>query len=211
MNNSEFFEMMKKVENSLRGPNVFEYGTKSDKIITVLLWLGFIALWIWLFCEYVIHNNYKLELLSLFIFLVYASLFICFSGSFQRKQSNVYSKSQTLEENELNLFVEDLERKGIGTKLFPVIVKYFTNKLPNESLYQYNGVGIYLSVIVIPVLIGFLSQNKDYFGIVISYLIVGAFFVPCFIFLFNFFRDLKINRYKKIVYLLNLQMMIENN
>ena len=187
MNNSEFFEMMKKVENSFRGPNVFKYGTKSDKIITVLLWLGFIALWIWLFCEYVIHNNYKLELLSLFIFLVYASLFIYFSGSFQRKHSNVYSKSQTLEENELNLFIEDLERKDIGTKLFPVIVKYFTSKIPNESLYQYNGVGIYLSVIVIPVLIGFLSQNKDDFGIVISYLIVGAFFVPCFIFLFNFF------------------------
>lgn len=211
MNNSEFFEMMKKVENSLKGPNVLKYGDKKDKIHVIGSWIVFIALWIWLFCEYVFHKDFKLELLSLFIFLSYSSFFIYYLGSFQRKHSNVYSKSQTSEENELNLFIEDLERKDIGTKLFPVIIKYFSNKIPNESLYRYNEIGIYLSVIVIPVLIGFLSQNKEYFGIVIAYLIVGAFFVPFFIFLFNLVRDLKINRYKKIVYLLNLQMMIENN
>lgn len=206
MDTNKFFEMMEKVENSLNRPNVFKDGTKKEKSVAVLLCFVFIALWIWLFYEYVIHNNYKLELLSLFIFLVYASLFI-YLGSFQCINRNVYNKSQTSEEKELNSFIDNLKKNKISKKQYSVIIEYFTNKISNEIKFRYNGSVIYLSLVVIPYLISYFSQSDQKLEIML-YLIIGSFFIPFFISLYNFFKDFKIIRYKKIVYLLNLQKMI---
>ena len=124
MDNSDFYEMIKKVENSLKGPNVLKYGSIKDKIHIIGSWIGFFVLWIWLFYEYVFSKNGKYELLSLFIFLVYAFVLIHYTGSFQRKHSNVYDKSQSAEMNALNLFIEDLEKKYISIKQYPIIIEY---------------------------------------------------------------------------------------
>lgn len=207
MDTNKFFEMMKKVENSLNRPNVFKYGTKKEKIVTVLLWFVFIALWSWLFYENVSSKEGKYNLLSLFIFLMYTSLFIIYLGSFQCINSNV---SQTSEEKELNSFIDNLEKNKISKKQYSVIIEYFTNKISNEIKFRYNGSVIYLSLVVIPYLISYFSQSDQKLKVMV-YLIIGSFFIPFFISLYNFCRDFKIIRYKKIVYLLNLQMMIENN
>lgn len=109
----------------------------------------------------------------------------------------------------MNYFEQELEKLGIHRSDYNIYINYFNNKLEFEQTYKTNEVSIYLTTILCPIFINFLTDNGKTKMFIPLLGILGIFIIPGLLFSINFIIHRKEFLYKGIIYYLNLGLLSE--
>ncbi|MGI5070904.1 hypothetical protein HRO26_07150 [Treponema pectinovorum] len=210
MEYNEFFEMIKKVETAYKGFQVFKEGTKKDKILTVL-GLGIsIVLSIFLFWTQIYNENLLLQIISPIVFIVYVYVFLILYYRRAKTNYSLFGKNEKNEEIKLKDFSKRLNEQNVSKKNIPYIIDYYLNKIGAQQNNKQTEFYAYVTIVFIPVLIGYLNNFEGLRLYVFILAIVGLICVPSVMVFINIFFK-KEFMYNEIIYYLRLLNQIENS
>lgn len=129
MFSKDFFKIIKDVENSYIGFKPFRDGSAIDKFIIVACWFGFVLLSVLLFWAEISDKksfskitptiNLFLQCFSPFLFLGYSIWFYTRLRKISRIENFLYTKGQSQEEETLNKFIFNIEKKELHQNSTP--------------------------------------------------------------------------------------------
>lgn len=147
--------------------------------------------------------------ISFIIYIAFVTLFCLYQKYILKRETKVYIKGANKQENFLNYFEQELEKLGIHRSDYNIYINYFNNKLEFEQTYKTNEVSIYLTTILCPIFINFLTDNDKIKKFISLLGILGIFIIPGLLFSINFIIHRKEFLYKGIIYYLNLGLLSE--
>lgn len=217
MFSKDFFKIIKGVENSYIGFKPFRDGSTIDKFIIVACWFGFVLLSVLLFWAEISDKksfskitptiNLFIQCASPFLFLGYSIWFYTHLRKISRIENFLYTKGQSQEEETLNKFIFNIEKKGITSEFYPDIIDYYENKIKKDKNEKTNENRAYFAALLIPFCISYFSQNETLGLYCFILLILGIGIIPPIIFIVNSVTN-KTTLYNNIIYYLKLQIRI---
>lgn len=208
MNTSDFYEMIKKVEKSYKGFNVFKSGSLSDKLIFSVCVLLYIVASVILFWGNIFSENFIIKLSSLLIFLIVFIFSFTFNRKLQRRENFFYQKGQSREEEFLNQFIQNLSKNYIKESVYNKIIEYYNKKIKKNQSYSDKYTVNYFICFLIPVIISFCEKEE-----IIPYLlvvgIIGLVLTPGIWMSLSFIINRKQIMYNNIIYYLELALLMK--
>lgn len=93
----EYFEVMKKVEEAYKPFQIMKKGSKTDKIINIILWILYFFASSYLFYSNIINNKYVHLVFSWICFLIIFSVLFLFVLHIHNRESFVYTRKASSE------------------------------------------------------------------------------------------------------------------
>ena len=157
---------------------------RAESVITVFLLFTFyiIASLLLVYSNYM-QKDLPFIILSVFFWiLAFVSLYI-FHQNIYKRETKVYSRRSSKEINFLHYFEQEINNAGIEQKDYILYIDFFSNKADFENVFRNNEFVIYLSVIICPILINSIPDDKRVESLLLAFL--GVFIIPGFIFVIN--------------------------
>lgn len=146
-------------------------------------------------------------ILSVFFWiLAFVSLYI-FHQNIYKRETKVYSRRSSKEINFLHYFEQEINNAGIEQKDYILYIDFFSNKADFENVFRNNEFVIYLSVIICPILINSIPDDKRVESLLLA--VLGVFIIPSFIFVINRIINRKKYIYAGIIYYLKLGLLTD--
>lgn len=210
MNLSKLEKKAEEIVKTYKGFRILKNGSVNDKFLFICFTFFFIIAAIAIFVINVFFNdNLALWLISFTIYIAVVILFCLYQQYILKRETKVYIKGANKQENFLNYFEQELEKLGIHRSDYNIYINYFNNKLEFEQTYKTNEVSIYLTTILYPIFINFLTDNDKIKMFIPLLGILGIFIIPGLLFSINFIIHRKEFLYKGIIYYLNLGLLSE--
>lgn len=210
MNLSKLEKKAEEIVKAYKGFRILKNGSVNDKFFFICFIVFFIIAAIALFVISVFFDgNLVLWLISFTIYIAFVILFCLYQKYILKRETKVYIKGANKQENFLNYFEQELEKLGIHRSDYNIYINYFNNKLEFEQTYKTNEVSIYLTTILCPIFINFLTDNGKTKMFIPLLGILGIFIIPGLLFSINFIIHRKEFLYKGIIYYLNLGLLSE--
>lgn len=204
---SDFYDVIKKVEKSYCGFDIYKDGSTKDKFIFSCLILLYIGVSVFLFWGNVLSGKLYWEIVSLVIFLVCMIVFIKFQTYIRRRETIMYQKKQSLLDEFRIGFEERLSKNNIKPPLFPIITEYYENEINRNQIYKYKEIYNYFVVVLIPIFISFITSKNAFYALLFG--IIGLMIISPIYLCISIVVDRNINKYKMIVYYLRLIAIID--
>lgn len=181
---------------------------RAESVITVFLLFTFyiIASLLLVYSNYM-QKDLPFIILSVFFWiLAFVSLYI-FHQNIYKRETKVYSRRSSKEINFLHYFEQEINNAGIEQKDYILYIDFFSNKADFENVFRNNEFVIYLSVIICPILINSIPDDKRVESLLLAFL--GVFIIPSFIFVINRIINRKKYIYAGIIYYLKLGLLTD--
>lgn len=210
MNLSKLEKKAEEIVKAYKGFRILKNGSVKDKFLFICFIVFFIIAAIALFVINVFFDgNLALWSISFTIYIAVVILFCLYQQYILKRETKVYIKGANKQENLLNYFEQELEKLGIHRSDYNIYINYFNNKLEFRQTYKTNEVSIYLTTILCPIFINFLTDNDKTKMFIPLLGILGIFIIPGLFFSINFIIHRKEFFYKGIIYYLNLGLLSE--
>ena len=163
----------------------------------------------YLFFSNVINNKSVHLVFSWILFVVSFIFLFLFTIYIQQRESIVYSRKDSSDVKQIERFVSNLEKRNISPELFEIIITFYKEKLEKHTRERTNGVIIYASYFILPVLINIICSNQDLYFEVLIIVFIGILLAPGIIFIVQLFVNNKKNMYSNIIYYLTIYLESE--
>lgn len=208
MNTSDFYEMIKKVEESYKGFNILKSGSFLDKFIFSTSIALYIVTSVFMFWGNIFSENFIIKLCSLLTFLIVFIFSFTFNRKLQRRENFFCQKGQSREEEFLNRFIQNLSKNYIKESFYNKIIEYYNKKIKKDHSYNDKSTVNYFICFLIPVIISFCERNE-----IIQYLlsvgIIGLVITPGIWITFSIVINRKQIMYNNIIYYLELALLVK--
>ena len=203
---NKYFETMKDVEEAYKPFKIMKNGSKSDKIINIILWVLYFATSSYFFCSNVINNKSAHLVVSWIAFGFSFILLFLYTTNIQQRESIVYSHKNSSDVKQIENFVSNLNKRKISPELFEIIITFYKEKLSKFTNEKTNEVIIYLTYFILPVIINVITSNQCFHFELLIIIFIGMLLVPGIIFVVRLFINRKKNMYSNIVYYLTIYL-----
>lgn len=203
---NKYFETMKDVEEAYKPFKIMKNGSKSDKIINIILWGLYFATSVYFFCSNVINNKSAHLVVSWIAFGFSFILLFLYTTNIQQRESIVYSHKNLSDVKQIEKFVSNLNKRKISPELFEIIITFYKEKLSKFTNEKTNELIIYLTYFFLPVIINVITSNQNFHFELLIIIFIGMLLVPGIIFVVQLFVNRKKNMYSNIVYYLTIYL-----
>lgn len=207
MYTEDFIKKTNNIIKAYKGYNIMKNGSKSDKFFAFLLFTFYIIASLLLVYSNYMQKDLPFIILSVFFWiLAFVSLYI-FHQNIYKRETKVYSRRSSKEINFLHYFEQEINNAGIEQKDYILYIDFFSNKADFENVFRNNEFVIYLSVIICPILINSIPDDKRVESLLLA--VLGVFIIPGFIFVINRIINRKKYIYAGIIYYLKLGLLTD--
>lgn len=204
MNSDDFFAKTEIIIDAYKGFKIFKNGSKCDKIKLIVILILFAVSSVTL----AVTNNFILWCVCFALWIASVIAAYAYQRHILKRETKVYVKRAPEKLNFLHFFEQKLSKHGINRKDYALYIDFFQNALNFDKVLQTNELGTYLSIIVCPILLSFVTKKKEFESLLLS--VIGILVIPGLIFCINWFIHRKIYAYNGVIYYLNLGLQLEN-